>query len=95
MTSTEKLTVEPISFSVKGIKLDDFISKEFLSELRKELPEAVADGLIFYFPEGEHHVQITPRSIHDGELVLEPVDIEGDDPRLTATVMNVVKKVFG
>ena len=94
MSGSEKLSVEPISYSVKGIKMEDFLSKEFVAEMKKEFPSIVVDGIVLYIADSEKHVTLSPRSTHDGELVLEPIDVEGDDPKFTNGVLEVIKRVF-
>jgi len=93
MTS-RKLAVEPISFGITGIKVEDLFLKDFVAELRKELPNIVIAHFCIGFADSKDLVAVS-HDRRDGKYTLERVDVEGTDVKLTGCVLEVLKRVLG
>jgi hypothetical protein len=90
----KRITVEPLSLRLRGFTVGDLLSKEFIDQLKKELPNAVIGHISISFEGTKETVHVS----HDEEETttnLEYVDIDGYDPKLIQGVARTIEKVIG
>jgi len=93
MTNDKQLTVEPISFGMRGFKVDDLLLKDFVAELRKELPTSMIVHFCIGFTDSKDIIAISHSRL-DGTYMLDRVDAEGTNAEQVARVVKVLKKVI-
>jgi len=77
---------------VFDVKLEDLISKEFMSELKKDLPNIVAGHLMLAL-EGEDKIVALSHHRKGKKTKLEFLDVEGDDPDFILKVTKAIQRV--
>jgi hypothetical protein len=46
MTSESKVTFEPLSYTLKGLEVEELASDKFLKEIKQQRPSALVAGII-------------------------------------------------
>jgi len=92
----KRIGVEPLSYGMTGFRVDDLFSKEFIEELKKEMPTSVIAHFCIGFTDSKNLVSVSHDRI-EGKYVLDRVDIEGDGAdadRRIKCVVEILKKVL-
>ena len=84
--SSEQDDVEPFSFRMAGIQLDDLISKDFLEDLRQAFPTASVSHMVIDLTGSENTIYIGKNT---SEKVGKPEDAKLD---VSASVPQDAKK---
>ena len=93
MTESNRIGVEPLSFGLTGFTVGDLFVKTFKEELKKELPTSLLLHFCIGFPDSRVIISVS-HSRREGKYILERVDVEGTDSKMTKQVMEVLKKVL-
>lgn len=93
MVSEKKITVEPISFGMTGFKVEDLLLKDFIAELKRELPTSLVAHFCIGFTDSKDIIAIS-HDRYEGKFKLDRVDIEGSNAELVNRVVEVLKKVL-
>ena len=93
MTSDKQITVEPISFGMRGFKVEDLLLKDFVAELKKELPTSLIIHFCIGFTDSKDIIAISHSRL-DGTYKVDRVDAEGTNAEQVSLVVKVLKKVI-
>ena len=92
----KRIEVAPISYGMTGFRVDDLFSKEFIEELKREMPTSVIAHFCIGFTDSKNLVAVSHDRV-EGKYTLDRVDIEGDgagaDKRIKC-VVEILKKVL-
>jgi len=92
----KKISVAPLSYGMTGFRIDDLFSKEFIAELKKEMPTSVIAHSCIGFADSKNLIGLSHDRI-DGKLMLDRVNIEGDGleaEKRIKTVVEILEKVL-
>lgn len=90
----KKITVEPLSLRLRGFTVGELLTKEFMGQLKKELPNAVIGHIAISFEGSKESIHVSHNE-EETTTNLEYVDIEGYDPKLIQGVARVIERVLG
>lgn len=92
----KRIGVQPLSYGMTGFRVDDLFSKEFIAELKKQMPTSVIAHFCIGFTDSKNLVGISHDRI-EGKFVLDRVDVEGDGAdaeQRIKSVVEILKKVL-
>lgn len=92
----KRIGVEPLSYGMTGFRVDDLFSKEFIEELKKEMPTSVIAHFCIGFTDSKNIVAVSHDRI-EGKFILDRVDVEGngvDADKRIKCVVEILKKVL-
>ena len=94
---TKGISVEPQSYSMTGVKLEDLFSDKFVTELRKEMPTFVIAHFCIGFADSKGIIAVS-YDRQEGKFLLDRVYVEGEGAgageKNVKCVVNIVKKVL-
>jgi len=93
MAKDKQIIVKPISFGITGFKVEDLFLKDFLGELKKELPTSLIVHFCIGFTDSKDIVAISHDKM-DGKFKLDRVDVEGTKAESIKRMVEVLKKVL-
>lgn len=93
MADDKKITVKPISFGISGFKVEDLLLKDFMGELKRELPTSLIGHFLIGFSDSKDLVAISHDRV-EGKFKLDRVDVEGTNAEFVSRVVEVLKKVL-
>lgn len=96
LTNEKKISVEPLSYGMSGFKVDDLFSKDFIGELKRQMPTSVIAHFCIGFTDSKNIVAVSHER-EEGKILLERVLVEGDGADAEKNIKNVVavlKKVL-
>jgi hypothetical protein len=93
MKESRQITEELLSLSLTGFKVEDLFSKEFISELKKDMPTAVIGHIGIRFTDSANALSVS-HDVRNGKIMTERVDVEAYVPKLAPRLAQVIKKVF-
>jgi len=90
----KRISVEPLSYSMTGFRVDDLFAKDFIEKLKKEMPNSFIVHFCIGFSDSKDVVAIS-HDRRDGKYVLDRVDVEGDvaNAEPLKRVVEILKKV--
>ncbi|MCJ7423692.1 hypothetical protein MUP01_05425 [Candidatus Bathyarchaeota archaeon] len=92
----KRIGVQPLSYGMTGFRVDDLFSKEFIAELKKEMPTSVIAHFCIGFTDSKNLVAVSHDRI-EGKFILDRVDVEGDGvdaEQRIKSVVEILKKVL-
>jgi len=93
MTADRRIGVEPLSFGITGFKIEDLFVKDFITELREELPTSIIAHFCIGFIDSKDIVAVS-YDRRDEKYKLDRVDIEGTEKKQIEHVVEVLKRVL-
>lgn len=93
MSTQRKINAEPAAFTLTGFTVDELMLPAFVAELRKEFPTAVVPAIVIGFADSEDTILVA-HDRKDRKYVAERVEVHGENPKQSATVLEVIKKVI-
>jgi len=93
MTTNKQIKVEPLSFGMTGFKIEDLFLKNFVTELKKELPTSIIAHFCVGFLDSKDIVAIS-YDRRDEKFVLNRVDVEGTEKKKIESLVEVLKKAL-
>jgi hypothetical protein len=91
--NNSRVREEPLSYATTGFKVEEMVSKEFVTAIRESIPSAVVTAVIIGFTDSKDIV-IVGHDRKEGKHILERVTIEGSDMNRIRQTLNTVKKVI-
>jgi len=88
---SSEIKVEPLSVRVRGVTLDRLLSKEFVGMLKSLMPSVVAGHLMIGFTDSDQIIAITHER-KDKKVLLDHLDVEGDDHELILKVVKAIEE---
>jgi hypothetical protein len=85
------LASEPASFVTTGFSVADLLSKEFLTELKKEFPKAIPAALIISMEDPKGIVSIS-QEMSESKVKGDSVEIDGSEPKYVQRILEVLKR---
>lgn len=92
MSKKRKISVEPLSYAITGINIEDFFKESFKEALQAELTTSALVGILVGFVDSKDMVMLTYQR-KEGKFITDHVEIEGTDGKLTRRVLEAIQKV--
>jgi hypothetical protein len=93
---SEKICIEPQSYAISGLKMDDVFTGKFLEILRKELPTSIIAHFCIGFSDSKDIISVS-YDRREGKFILDKVYVEGEgseaEPKIKS-VVDTIKKVL-
>ena len=92
----KQICVEPQSYAMTGVKIEDLFTEKFVTKLRKEMPTSIIAHFCIGFTDSKEIVAVS-YDRQEGKFILDRVYVEGEgaaaEPKIKC-VVDVVKKVL-
>lgn len=92
MAKKSKIKVEPLSYAITGINIEDFFKESFKEALQAELSTSLLVAAMVGFVDSKDIVMLTYQR-KDGKFITDHVEIEGTDGKITRRVLEAIQKV--
>jgi len=93
MAEEKRISVEPLSYGMTGFKVEDLFSKDFIVELKKEMPTSIIVHFCIGFVDSKDLVSVS-HNRRDGKYVLDRVDVEGPEIGPIKRMIEILRKVL-
>lgn len=92
-TRRKKLVVEPSEFEVRGFKVEELLSKEFLAKLKAEFPTAQVQHVCVLFSDSKERM-LVGHDTKEGKIVSDRIAVAATESKIAARWLEVLKRVL-